>query len=63
MLGGMKLSSASRVLFSLSFSLSLSLSLQRDVSYLQQWLEPFVASFEKLVDVQSLQPRRRVVEK
>uniref|UniRef100_M4AIB3 Neurobeachin-like protein 2 n=1 Tax=Xiphophorus maculatus TaxID=8083 RepID=M4AIB3_XIPMA len=26
--------------------------------YLQQWLEAFVASFERLIDVQSLEPRR-----
>uniref|UniRef100_A0A7N6BQ58 Neurobeachin-like protein 2 n=1 Tax=Anabas testudineus TaxID=64144 RepID=A0A7N6BQ58_ANATE len=31
---------------------------QKDVSYLQQWLEAFVASFERLIDVQSLEPRR-----
>ncbi|MFT7805427.1 neurobeachin-like protein 2 isoform X1 [Arapaima gigas] len=31
---------------------------QRDVAYLQQWLEAFVASFEKLIDVQSLEPRQ-----
>uniref|UniRef100_A0A2I4B951 Neurobeachin-like protein 2 n=1 Tax=Austrofundulus limnaeus TaxID=52670 RepID=A0A2I4B951_AUSLI len=31
---------------------------KKDVSYLQQWLEAFVASFERLVDVQSLEPRR-----
>lgn len=30
----------------------------KDVSYLQQWLEAFVASFERLIDVQSLEPRR-----
>lgn len=35
--------------------------LQKDVSYLQQWLEAFVASFERLIDVQSLEPRRWVV--
>uniref|UniRef100_A0A3Q1F1J1 Neurobeachin-like protein 2 n=1 Tax=Acanthochromis polyacanthus TaxID=80966 RepID=A0A3Q1F1J1_9TELE len=35
-----------------------SLLLQKDVSYLQQWLEVFVASFERLIDVQSLEPRR-----
>uniref|UniRef100_A0A8C9XVM0 Neurobeachin-like protein 2 n=1 Tax=Sander lucioperca TaxID=283035 RepID=A0A8C9XVM0_SANLU len=29
-----------------------------DVGYLQQWLEAFVASFERLIDVQSLEPRR-----
>lgn len=33
---------------------------QKDVSYLQQWLEAFVASFERLIDVQSLEPRRWV---
>ncbi|XP_073341280.1 neurobeachin-like protein 2 isoform X2 [Pagrus major] len=31
---------------------------KKDVSYLQQWLEAFVASFERLIDVQSLGPRR-----
>lgn len=31
---------------------------QKDVSYLQQWLEAFVSSFERLIDVQSLEPRR-----
>lgn len=31
---------------------------QKDVNYLQQWLEAFVASFERLIDVQSLEPRR-----
>uniref|UniRef100_A0A7N5ZWP4 Neurobeachin-like protein 2 n=1 Tax=Anabas testudineus TaxID=64144 RepID=A0A7N5ZWP4_ANATE len=31
---------------------------KKDVSYLQQWLEAFVASFERLIDVQSLEPRR-----
>ncbi|XP_035491031.2 neurobeachin-like protein 2 isoform X3 [Scophthalmus maximus] len=30
----------------------------KDVDYLQQWLEAFVASFERLIDVQSLEPRR-----
>ncbi|XP_037640849.1 neurobeachin-like protein 2 isoform X2 [Sebastes umbrosus] len=30
---------------------------KKDVSYLQQWLEAFVASFETLIDVQSLEPR------
>ncbi|XP_044063308.1 neurobeachin-like protein 2 isoform X3 [Siniperca chuatsi] len=30
----------------------------KDVGYLQQWLEAFVASFERLIDVQSLEPRR-----
>lgn len=38
----------------------LSSSLQKDVSYLQQWLEAFVASFERLIDVQSLEPRKWV---
>uniref|UniRef100_W5LAM4 Neurobeachin like 2 n=1 Tax=Astyanax mexicanus TaxID=7994 RepID=W5LAM4_ASTMX len=28
------------------------------VGYLQQWLEAFVATFEKIIDVQSLEPRR-----
>uniref|UniRef100_A0A3P9IGJ2 Uncharacterized protein n=1 Tax=Oryzias latipes TaxID=8090 RepID=A0A3P9IGJ2_ORYLA len=32
--------------------------LQKDVGYLQQWLEAFVASFERLIDVQTLEPRR-----
>lgn len=36
----------------------LSSSLQKDVSYLQQWLEAFVASFERLIDVHSLEPRK-----
>jgi hypothetical protein len=40
-----------------SSSVSLPL-LQKDEGCLQQWLEAFVASFEKLVDVQSLEPRR-----
>ncbi|KAJ8290724.1 hypothetical protein GJAV_G00016740 [Gymnothorax javanicus] len=31
---------------------------QKDVGYLQQWLEAFVASFEKLIEVESLEPRR-----
>ncbi|XP_075884079.1 neurobeachin-like protein 2 isoform X3 [Nelusetta ayraudi] len=31
---------------------------KKDVNYLQQWLEAFVASFERLIDVQSLEPRR-----
>ncbi|XP_055019301.1 neurobeachin-like protein 2 isoform X2 [Boleophthalmus pectinirostris] len=31
---------------------------KKDVSYLQQWLEAFVASFERLIDVASLDPRR-----
>ncbi|XP_036930024.1 neurobeachin-like protein 2 isoform X2 [Acanthopagrus latus] len=31
---------------------------KKDVSYLQQWLEAFVTSFERLIDVQSLGPRR-----
>ncbi|KAG7261873.1 hypothetical protein CRUP_016958 [Coryphaenoides rupestris] len=30
--------------------------LQKDVGDLQQWLEEFVASFERLIDVQSLEP-------
>ncbi|KAI4887748.1 hypothetical protein NFI96_031408 [Prochilodus magdalenae] len=38
--------------------LSLPSLLQKDVAYLQQWLEAFVASFEKIIDVQSLEPRR-----
>ncbi|KAL0985478.1 hypothetical protein UPYG_G00157390 [Umbra pygmaea] len=31
---------------------------KRDLGYLQQWLEAFVSTFQKLVDVQSLEPRR-----
>ncbi|XP_034144562.1 neurobeachin-like protein 2 isoform X2 [Esox lucius] len=31
---------------------------KKDLGYLQQWLEAFVTSFEKLLDVQSLEPRR-----
>uniref|UniRef100_A0A672LME2 Neurobeachin-like protein 2 n=1 Tax=Sinocyclocheilus grahami TaxID=75366 RepID=A0A672LME2_SINGR len=31
---------------------------QKDVTYLQQWLEAFVVSFEKVIDVQSTEPRR-----
>ncbi|XP_031708990.1 neurobeachin-like protein 2 isoform X2 [Anarrhichthys ocellatus] len=31
---------------------------KKDVGYLQQWLEAFVASFERLIDVHSLEPRR-----
>ncbi|XP_034730693.1 neurobeachin-like protein 2 isoform X1 [Etheostoma cragini] len=31
---------------------------KKDVGYLQQWLVAFVASFERLIDVQSLEPRR-----
>ncbi|XP_035386698.1 neurobeachin-like protein 2 isoform X2 [Electrophorus electricus] len=31
---------------------------KKDVGYLQQWLETFVATFEKIIDVQSLEPRR-----
>ncbi|KTF75047.1 hypothetical protein cypCar_00032184 [Cyprinus carpio] len=31
---------------------------KKDVVYLQQWLEAFVASFEKVIDVQSTEPRR-----
>ncbi|XP_026148843.1 neurobeachin-like protein 2 isoform X3 [Mastacembelus armatus] len=31
---------------------------KKDVGYLQQWLEAFVASFERLIDVESLEPRR-----
>ncbi|XP_048861735.1 neurobeachin-like protein 2 isoform X2 [Brienomyrus brachyistius] len=30
----------------------------KDVRYLQQWLEAFVASFEKLIDIHTLEPRR-----
>ncbi|XP_055065658.2 neurobeachin-like protein 2 isoform X2 [Misgurnus anguillicaudatus] len=30
----------------------------KDVGYLQQWLEAFVATFEKVIDVQSTEPRR-----
>lgn len=35
--------------------------LQKDVNYLQQCLEDFVESFEKNIDVQSLEPRRWVI--
>ncbi|KAM6967984.1 neurobeachin-like protein 2 [Aplochiton taeniatus] len=35
---------------------------KKDVGYLQQWLEAFVGSFEKLIDVQSLAPRRSLEE-
>ncbi|KAM4601359.1 neurobeachin-like protein 2 isoform 2-T2 [Polymixia lowei] len=31
---------------------------KKDVACLQQWLEAFVASFERLIDVRSLEPRR-----
>ncbi|KAL2102018.1 hypothetical protein ACEWY4_003779 [Coilia grayii] len=31
---------------------------KKDVAYLQQWLEAFVASFERIIDVRSLEPRR-----
>ncbi|XP_056300146.1 neurobeachin-like protein 2 isoform X3 [Pseudoliparis swirei] len=31
---------------------------KKDVGYLQQWLEAFVASFERLIDVHSLESRR-----
>ncbi|KAM9783238.1 neurobeachin-like protein 2 [Neosynchiropus ocellatus] len=31
---------------------------QKDAAYLQQWLEAFVSSFERLIDVQTLEPRR-----
>ncbi|XP_031429737.1 neurobeachin-like protein 2 isoform X1 [Clupea harengus] len=31
---------------------------KKDVGYLQQWLEAFVASFERIIDVHSLEPRR-----
>uniref|UniRef100_A0A671LZ83 Neurobeachin-like protein 2 n=1 Tax=Sinocyclocheilus anshuiensis TaxID=1608454 RepID=A0A671LZ83_9TELE len=41
----------------LTFSFYLSV-FQKDVTYLQQWLEAFVASFEKVIDVQSTEPRR-----
>ncbi|XP_063076336.1 neurobeachin-like protein 2 isoform X2 [Engraulis encrasicolus] len=30
----------------------------KDVAYLQQWLEAFVASFERIIDVRSLEPKR-----
>ncbi|XP_061771757.1 neurobeachin-like protein 2 isoform X2 [Nerophis ophidion] len=33
---------------------------KKDVAYLQQWLEAFVMSFERLIDVHSLEPRRPV---
>ncbi|MGH0154855.1 UNVERIFIED_CONTAM: hypothetical protein FKN15_053204 [Acipenser sinensis] len=32
--------------------------LEKDLVYLQQWLEVFVTSFEKIIDVNSLDPRR-----
>ncbi|XP_064410109.1 neurobeachin-like protein 2 [Latimeria chalumnae] len=32
--------------------------LWKDLNYLQQWLEAFVATFEKIIDVNSLEPRR-----
>uniref|UniRef100_A0A8C4XCF7 Neurobeachin-like protein 2 n=1 Tax=Erpetoichthys calabaricus TaxID=27687 RepID=A0A8C4XCF7_ERPCA len=32
--------------------------LEKDLNYLQQWLEVFVSSFEKIIDVNSLEPRR-----
>ncbi|NXX85868.1 NBEL2 protein, partial [Urocolius indicus] len=32
--------------------------LQKDLSYLQQWLEAFVMNFEKIIAVPSLEPRR-----
>uniref|UniRef100_A0A8C1VN57 Neurobeachin-like protein 2 n=1 Tax=Cyprinus carpio TaxID=7962 RepID=A0A8C1VN57_CYPCA len=45
--------------FIASYSFLLSLFVfQKDVVYLQQWLEAFVASFEKVIDVQSTEPRR-----
>ncbi|XP_025031656.1 neurobeachin-like protein 2 [Python bivittatus] len=31
---------------------------QKDLSYLQQWLEAFVTNFEKIIAVHSLEPRR-----
>ncbi|XP_061572701.1 neurobeachin-like protein 2 isoform X3 [Cololabis saira] len=31
---------------------------KKDLGYLQQWLEAFVTSFERLIDVHSLEPRR-----
>ncbi|XP_045900215.1 neurobeachin-like protein 2 isoform X4 [Micropterus dolomieu] len=40
------------------YELWMSYYTKKDVSYLQQWLEAFVASFERLIDVQSLEPRR-----
>ncbi|XP_058878753.1 neurobeachin-like protein 2 isoform X3 [Acipenser ruthenus] len=33
-------------------------SIKKDLVYLQQWLEVFVTSFEKIIDVNSLDPRR-----
>lgn len=33
-------------------------STKKDVRHLQRWLEAFVSSFHRLVDVQSLEPRR-----
>lgn len=32
--------------------------LQKDLAYLQQWLEAFVMNFEKVIAVPSLEPRR-----
>ncbi|KAG8138618.1 hypothetical protein E2320_001434, partial [Naja naja] len=33
---------------------------QKDLSYLQQWLEAFVANFEKIIAIHSLEPRRNL---
>ncbi|XP_040021146.2 neurobeachin-like protein 2 isoform X1 [Gasterosteus aculeatus] len=40
------------------YELWMSYYTKKDVGCLQQWLEAFVASFETLIDVHSLQPRR-----
>lgn len=32
--------------------------MQKDLAYLQQWLEAFVMNFEKVIAVPSLEPRR-----
>ncbi|XP_074841359.1 neurobeachin-like protein 2 isoform X2 [Carettochelys insculpta] len=36
----------------------LAVACQKDLTYLQQWLEAFVMNFEKIIAVQSLEPRR-----
>ncbi|ETE68365.1 hypothetical protein L345_05844, partial [Ophiophagus hannah] len=36
---------------------------EKDLSYLQQWLEAFVANFEKIIAVHSLEPRRKERER
>jgi len=32
--------------------------LQKDLAYLQQWLEAFVMNFERIIALPSLEPRR-----